>query len=42
MVLVKADALNVVPRGGLVAEETLVDLGVRLVANGLVDHFEVH
>jgi len=38
MVFVKADASDVVPHGGLMTEETLVDLGIRLSADRLIDH----
>ena len=42
MMFVKADTSKIVPGGSLMAEEALVDFGVRLAANRLVDHFEVH
>ena len=42
MMLVKADALDVVPRGGLMAEEALIDLGVRLAGHFHGDHLKVH
>ncbi len=42
VMFVPADAFDVVPTGCLMAEETLVHLCVRLVANLLIDHLEVH
>ena len=41
-VFVKADAFDVVPRCCLMAEEALVDLGIRLSADRLIDHLKVH
>ncbi len=38
MMFVEADAFNVVPYSGLMAEETLVDFGIRLSADRLIDH----
>ena len=38
MMFVEADAFNVVPYSGLMTEETLVDLGIRLSADRLIDH----
>ena len=42
MVFVPADAFDVVPRGGLVAEEALVHLRVLLSRHLHRDHLEVH
>ena len=42
MMLVKADAFDVVPRGGLMAEKALVDLGIRLAGDFHGDHLKVH
>ncbi len=42
VVFVPADPFKIVPAGCLMAEETLVHLCVRLVANLLIDHLEVH
>ena len=39
---VKADSLDVVPRGRLMAEEALADLRVRLARDAHRNHFEVH
>ena len=39
---VKSDALDVVPRGRLMAEEALADLRVRLARDAHRNHFEVH
>ena len=38
MMFVEADALDVVPRGGLMAEKALVNLCIRLSADRLIDH----
>ena len=42
VVFVPSDSFDVVPTGCLMAEETLVDLCVRLSANLLIDHLEMH
>ena len=39
---VKADSLDVVPRGRLMAEEALADLRVRLARDAHRNHLEVH
>ena len=38
MMFVPTNAFDVVPRGGLMAEETLVNLCIRLSADLLIDH----
>ena len=42
MVLVAGSAFDVVPRGGLMAEEALVHLGIRLTGDLHGDHLKVH
>ncbi len=42
MVLIEADTFDVVPRGGLMAEKALIDLGFLHVRDGHGNHFEVH
>ncbi len=41
MMFVEADALDVVPYSGLMAEKALVNLGIRLSADRLIDHSEM-
>jgi hypothetical protein len=42
VVFVEADSFNVIPGGCLMAEETLIDLGLFHASDAHRDHFEVH
>lgn len=42
VVLIKADAFDIIPRGGLMAEEALIHFGLFHVRDSHRNHFEMH